>query len=841
MSKYPMIRPLAILLVTVSCASAAPPARYGRIDVYSVDGSFRVREVRVSPGAQTLDVGWRGEGMADTGATAQARAREVWREVWIEVVPERDGKLQINFQGEHYRKRSADDVRLVWVDQIQLSGAELVNADLEDLQQNGMPRGWRFSGPVSPEAISRDGSVAASGRVCVAVWYGAQLRQTVDVRAGQPVRVTAKFRAVGPEEESPETARHKAEFAKLLELQPQTITVKLTAPENARLAKIRPLPLYDGAEWAVTSRWDDNTWTNLKTRAVLLEHGHCGTFFLNDPRRNFYGKDYGLLAERSVSELGRVLTSGGTTIGGHSLTHPMLSYQSRNRMFEEVLGCRIALEAAFDTLVNSYAFSFCNYRNPIEGVDVQRDIATVLARAGYLQIANHRFAEDGCWPWGVAGLLPADGRPIDRTFSTFLADEDLHKHNPAITYSMHSWYDTPEEWSGFEADLDRYGNRPQWWYCNQNEYGAYRAQYRAAARGKAAVDGTMLRYHFHRPSLLDLNDPIPLSFEMTGVEPDSITSIECSGGKVARTETPGGAVRFHVRHSAESSLPVRIDHVATATGELTASTEFPTIRGALKADGKILTLRLENVGSSPIEIRRVAYRVPLRYSPGIVRRPGTALTTKSPFSDRVELEEDRKDPRYRAGDHLFAAQVDFERDGHSGRIYFTTRETGSLDDPSYPLQGFTVLGPIPRAKIDLETRNPKAVLDKGWTASDGQKLEFEPTDPAIARPLSAEVIPVRGRWDNRGLDSCIYLLRSRIRSSHERKVRLLHNTSTVPAVWLNGNPATDTCSLRVGDNELLIAYEPPVNQRFSPEHTGPMFRIVDGESRQRLGDIRYQP
>ena len=127
----------------------------------------------------------------------------------------------------------------------------------------------------------------------------------------------------------------------------------------------------------MTSRWDDNTWTNLKTRAVLLEHGHRGTFFLNDPSRNVYGKDYGLLADRSVSQWGRVLASGGTTIGGHSLTHPMLSYQNRNRMFEEVLGCRIALEAAFDTLVNAYAFSFCNYRSPIEGVDVQRDIATV--------------------------------------------------------------------------------------------------------------------------------------------------------------------------------------------------------------------------------------------------------------------------------------------------------------------------------------------------------------------------------------------------------------------------------------------------------------------------------
>lgn len=835
-----MICPVAFLVVVVSNASAAPTARFGRIDVYSVDGAFDVRDVRANPGTQVLDVGWRGEGMANTGATAQARAREAWREIWIEVVPERDGKLQINFQGEYYRKQSDDDVRLIWVDRVQVSGAELVNADLEDLQADDVPRGWGFSGPVLPEAISRDGSVAASGRVCVAVWHGAQLRQTVDVRAGLPVRVTARFRAVGPEEESPEMAKHKAQFADLLELQPQTITVKLATPQDAQLAKIRPLPLYDGAEWAITSRWDDNTWTNLKTRAVLLEHGHRGTFFLNDPKRNFYGKDYGILAERSVSEMGELLTSGGTTIGGHSLTHPMMSYQNRNRMFEEVLGCRIALEAAFDTLVNAYAFSFCNYRNTLEGADVQRDIAMALARAGYLQVANHRFAEDGCWPWGVAGLLPSDGRPIDRAFAGFLADEDLHNDNPAITYSMHSWYDTPEEWSGFKADLDRYGKRPEWWYCNQNEYGAYRAQYCAAVQGKAEVDGTILRYRFRRPSLLDLNDPIPLTFEIAGVEPDGIRSIECPGAQISRTEAPSGIVRFHVHRPAGSSLPARIDHVAAATGELTASAEFSAIRGSLACDGKTLNLRLENAGASPVEIRRVAYRLPLRYSPGIVRRPATALTTESPFADRVELQKEREDARYRASDHFFAAQVDFEHNGEVGRIYFTTHELGSLDDPSYPQQGFTVLGPIPRAEIDLKVQNHKAVLDKGWTTPDGKRLKFEPINPGIAHSLSAEVIPVRGRWDAHGLAACIYLLRSRVHSPDERQVRFLRNTSTVPTVWFNASPTGDPCWLRAGDNELLIAYEPPVNQRFSPEHAGPMFRIVDAENGRRLEDIRYQ-
>ena len=100
---------------------------------------------------------------------------------------------------------------------------------------------------------------------------------------------------------------------------------------------------------------------------------------------------------------------------------------------------------------------------------------------------------------------------------------------------------------------------------------------------------------------------------------------------------------------------------------------------------------------------------------------------------------------------------------------------------------------------------------------------------------------MRGRWDNNGLKPCIYLLRSTIVSPAERKVRLLRDTSTVPAVWLNGIAAGDTCVLRGGDNKLLVAYEPPVSQKFSPEHAGPMFRVVDAESGHRVEEIRFQP
>ena len=285
MSKYPMIRPLAILLVMVSCAfgcSACPVT--GGLTCTAPTARSTCATSLPAQVRRSLDVGWRGEGMADTGATAQARAREAWREVWIEVVPERDGKLQINFQGEYYRKqkRGGRASGLGRSDSGQRGGA-LSTVTWRSCRRTACRAGGDSLDRFLPRPSVATAALRPAADVCVAVWYGAQLRQTVDVRAGQPVRVTAKFRAIGPEEESPETARHKARFANLLDLQPQTITVKVASSENARLAKIRPLPLYDGAEWAVTSRWDDNTWTNLKTRAVLLEHGHRGTFFLNDP------------------------------------------------------------------------------------------------------------------------------------------------------------------------------------------------------------------------------------------------------------------------------------------------------------------------------------------------------------------------------------------------------------------------------------------------------------------------------------------------------------------------------------------------------------------------------
>ena len=639
--------------------------------------------------------------------------------------------------------------------------------------------------------------------------------------------------------------REASEFAGLLETRPARVAIELTSPEAAGRATIRPLPLYGGAEWAITSRWDDNTVADLKMRDVLLAHGHRGTFFLNDPARNFYGKTYGLLGNHERRELGRLLVGRGITVGGHSLTHPMLSYQNRNRIFEELLGSRIVLEAAYDTLVNAYAFSFCNFRNPIEGDRIEHDIGVMLARAGYLQVANHRFGQNGRWPLGTAGLLPPDGRPIDEAFARFLADRQMHQRNPAITYSMHTWYDTPEAWAGFEDDLDRYGRRPSWWYANHNEYGAYRVQYQNAAQGRLTRAGNTVTFVFQRPVLVDLNDPVPLTFEVAGVGPADLVSLESSTGRVERIDSSGGSVRFHLHHPPGQRLPQRIDHIETDDGKPAASAEFSSITGSLALDSDSLRLCIQNQGPRALKDVRIVYRMPLMNRDGYIGRERFDLASGAVHRDVLPLDDLGDETRYHAGVYYAAAQIDFSCDAVPARLYFTThgRPKGEAD-PSYPQGGFSILGPIPRDAIDLDSMPPSRVeeiADQGWMLADGRRLSFEPVDLELTGRFNVEVIPVRGRWDNQDLLPSVYLLVSTVTSPVRREVQVRHVPETVPAIWINGKPAGGTAVLESGDNGLMLAYEPPVLARFSPEHAGPAIRIVEAGSGERASDVVYRP
>ena len=62
------------------------------------------------------------------------------------------------------------------------------------------------------------------------------------------------------------------------------------------------------------------------------------------------------------------------------------------------------------------------------------------------------------------------------------------------------------------------GRRPRWWYCNQGEYAAYRHQFLHTKLERRVDPGSPeeLVIVLSRPGPADLNDPVPLTFEVEG-------------------------------------------------------------------------------------------------------------------------------------------------------------------------------------------------------------------------------------------------------------------------------------------------------------------------------------
>lgn len=586
----------------------------------------------------------------------------------------------------------------------------------------------------------------------------------------------------------------------------QKIRVRLRSESAAAAASVAPLPLYGGAEWAISSRWDDNIYTDLKMRDVLEKHGYRGTFYLNGGEIPYYGPTYDLVGPKEGATIDRRLLQGGNTIGGHSWTHAYVPYCNRRRIFEELLRVRIDREASSDTPVTSYAFSFTSKRNDLEGPSSREDIVEAVRRSGYHHVANGTFNKDLDTGLSISWLLPHDGRPIDEAFERLLADRGKQRQDPNISFNMHVWYTTPEAWEKFEGQLAKYGRRPGWWYCNQNQYAAYRRQFRYSTLRQTRT-GATLDVVLRRPSLLDLGDPIPLTLSVRGVPADEVASVDVDGAAAALE-----AGTFPVASS--SRLPSRIGWV---DGE-GSDPDFPKLSARLRFQDGALHLSLTNAGDAPLEDVRILYRLPLEWADGVVaRRPGP-IRPGEPFQDRLALTRDRTDAKYASGSAIFAAQIDFS----GGRLHVTARAADPNPDPSYPRDRFLVAGPIADAdfRIDLPGLT--------WRSIDPAKSDF----------LDVEVVPTSLSWRYGGADPVWYLASSIVDSTEDRNARVVVDRGSVKALVVNGE-RVDGASfpLRKGENRILFASR--IADKFRPENAGAFFRLTD-EKGGRLTDVRYR-
>jgi hypothetical protein len=624
-------------------------------------------------------------------------------------------------------------------------------------------------------------------------------------------------------------------FQVVMDSYTQEFTIEFAGEAEAGKAAVEMTPLYRGYEWAISSRWDDNRWTDLEMKRVLEKHGYKGTWYLNESGKNYFGPDYGLLAgDGGSANIGKRLLTNGFSIGGHTLGHPWLEALNRNRIWWEIMGIRVDRESETDKPILSFGTPFGFTKDVTAGKELLDNIDELTGRAGYYHGSGPESFVKHSW-------LPGDGEDIDGEMAKYLADPAVKAKNPGLCLGYHVVYTTPEGWARFEAQLVKYERNPKWWYCNWNEYAAYRWQFLHTLVKTERLGGGRLKVSLSRPELIELNDAVPLTFVIRGVEPRTVKEIRGKGA-VEKLQPIGGAYAFNLGHDTPRALPAKIDRLATGEG---IPAEFPFLSASLTRRGNELALNIGNTGDKPLQDVRLVYRLPPAYKNGLVKRKLGDIKATASIGDALALDPPRDEWEYQAGESRYVAQVDFISGGEPGRLYIVLTEPETGGDPSFPRGRFYVMGPLPEKTSEARSVAAAMSKPKGRTTvcrvETGRSYAWERATGPRADWIGPEIIMTAGDAKSPNDKPYHYLLLTSLDTDKARQARLVGQSNGFPAVYLNGKEISgDMLDLRKGGNDLLLLYSSG-GDNFSPRHYGAFLRLTDPQSGDRLKGIAYRP
>jgi peptidoglycan/xylan/chitin deacetylase (PgdA/CDA1 family) len=650
-----------------------------------------------------------------------------------------------------------------------------------------------------------------------------------------------------------------------MEFYSQEITVRFRSEADAAKATVSIALLYHDLRAAFSTRMDDSTLNDLVVPKVMDRFGQKGTFYLNS--LNAWYQDSPETGITRPKDPGRdippLLLAGGNSIGGHTLSHEYLPSLTKNAAFHEILGNRIALESQTGTPVCSFAYPFIAYReaNLRDGRD-RADLEEMLRRAGYYQLAEHRY--NASWDSGLQDALfvSLDNSDGGGEFTEAeLTRERCQADRPLFLVTMHAWVSNwgAPDFPKLAAIYARWSGRRDWWYCNQNDYAAYRYQ-ALHARLSAASEGTTVRIVLVRPDPLDLGSSAPLTLKVDGVPRESVTSIDCASADPAAVDV-GGGYAFDVPHDRTRGAVAayaQSDNPSNAAG-FEGSTAGPDgLRAFLQRSGAALRLALRNEGTQELKDVRVVFRLPLRWREGVVRRHIALLGAGTTVDLEVGLDPSDAGDACRIGPEYDAAQIDYVGSGRD-RLYAATTDAPVDAPASFAQNGFWVLGPLAGDERDfdplafaapfLEGGAPQRSYEVHWSG----QLSWVAHDPGKAAILDPDIITTTGKPSIPKFyvgDASIYfphtnaqyLLYGRVVSPKAMTVRAVFRRDCVRKLTVNGSEgAADRLSLREGINDVRILYAPAQRPgaTFTPTNYGCYFRFVD-ETGRRVEGVRFE-
>jgi|GEM_PF-2231869 len=422
--------------------------------------------------------------------------------------------------------------------------------------------------------------------------------------------------------------------------------------EGMASPELEVLPLPEGADWAISTRWDDGPRADSKMADLLEKYGFKGTFYV--------------VTGKKPNDFERELLERGHTVQSHSITHSRLSCMSPAQTWREMLRSRIDLECRLDRPVTCFAYP-SNSQASFFDPDAKERLYQMLLRVGYHHVPVKRYK--AAQEISGANILPTDGAPVADAFQQLYTDSEIRAFEPNISWAYHSnTHARKKTWDLLGKQLETHAKLEDSWYCRQDEYAAYRIQF---SRARLSSVGTGA-FSLLRPGPALAGAETPLELRLDGHPGQATPVVKVGDHPVELIPLPSGGWRFTAPWPAEEGIPTLI-----------GAEDFPWLRGELSVSGdqQELTFQMENTGVEPLRDVRVTWRLPLPFTSGEAWSPLGDLEPSEIWNGEVALTPKPTGYSQMGGPLSLAVQIDFRlSDGQFGRVYFLTEETFKTPD-----------------------------------------------------------------------------------------------------------------------------------------------------------------
>ena len=460
-----------------------------------------------------------------------------------------------------------------------------------------------------------------------------------------------------------------------LRMYDQELSIVCADNAAARRVELDICPLFNSAQWAFSGRWDDDNIRHPEMKELLRKYGFKATFYLNT-----YPRDGAFVISKYFMTTAPLLVQDGFSIGGHTLHHPNLSQVDKNQLFRQIAADRVYLEYAVGKPVNSFAFPGSDFgQSKTAGVRI--DIAEALIRSGFLHSVTGDFTREEI---GNRSILvenvniidPGDEYPDSARFDSFIkwytGTDTLKTACPNMTVGIHVQH-KPGSLEKLGQCLERYANNPDWWYCNQNEYAAYRYQYKAGKLEKVKVVDNVAFFRLSRPYGADMGDDVPLSLKVKNAQVSAVAP----GTAKSEIIQYGDTAVINVYQDPAMGIPAVIDMYENRgnlpEAQAVIPGRLPGVQFFVHVDEKagIINFSGRNNSAHACESITLTVRVPLRYMQSGQRVDFGRLDTSEKRSAVIPLGAENSSADYQAGNPYYIVQADFVYDGRPVRFYAT--------------------------------------------------------------------------------------------------------------------------------------------------------------------------